>query len=129
MSGRWSFPAELSCIPVARRVVADYAAANGVPEPPLEALKLALTEAVTNAVVHAYHSIGPGEFTVTIVVKPHRSVMVIVIDDGVGMQPRLDSPGLGLGLALISSLTTSAQVRTPASGRGTEVRMSFALAG
>jgi anti-sigma regulatory factor (Ser/Thr protein kinase) len=90
---------------------------------------LAVTEAVTNAVVHAYEPDVPGEFTVAIVVKPQRSVVVIVVDEGVGMRPRTDSPGLGLGLVLIHRLATSTEVRTPASGRGTEIRMSFALTG
>ena len=128
MSGQWSFPAEVSYIGTARSVVGEYAAGHGVAEPPLGDLKLALTEAVTNTVVHAYRFGDPGSFTVAIVVE-RRSVLITVVDDGVGMQPRADSPGLGLGLRLINTVATATHVGTPPSGRGTEIRMSFALAG
>ena len=51
---------------------------------------------------------------------------VYVVDDGIGTQPRLDSPGLGLGIALISQLTDALEVRTPLEG-GTELCMRFSL--
>src|SRR3712207_9020716 len=38
-------------------------------------------------------------------------VLVTVSDEGSGMRPRPDSPGLGLGLPLISQMTHSFEVR------------------
>jgi serine/threonine-protein kinase RsbW len=53
-------------------------------------------------------------------------LVVIVRDEGRGIAPRTDSPGLGLGLPLIASLAESLEL-----GRGedqrTEVRMTFRL--
>jgi PAS domain S-box-containing protein len=45
------------------------------------------------------------------------------------MQPRADSPGLGMGLPTIGQLTTSVDIREGPRGAGTEVRMRFAAPG
>ena len=42
------------------------------------------------------------------------------------MTPRLDSPGLGLGLPVIAETATSVEVRRPPAG-GTELVMRFDL--
>ena len=49
-----------------------------------------------------------------------------VTDEGRGMLPRTDSPGLGLGLGLIARLTDELEISSPG-GRGTEICVSFAL--
>jgi hypothetical protein len=53
---------------------------------------------------------------------------VVVRDEGMGIGPRPDSPGLGLGLPLIASLTESVQLGRDAEEH-TEVRMTFSLIG
>jgi PAS domain S-box-containing protein len=55
-------------------------------------------------------------------------LVVTVVDDGRGMQPRADSPGLGLGLPTIASLTTSMDMHAPPGG-GTALTMTFAAPG
>ena len=50
-----------------------------------------------------------------------------VIDDGEGLSPRADSPGMGVGLPLIARLAGRFEVRPGPSGRGTELLMSFPL--
>jgi anti-sigma regulatory factor (Ser/Thr protein kinase) len=113
----------------ARRQVAEYAREHCVPEPPLADLQLAVSEAVTNSIMHAFRSTSTGTFTVAIDFTPHKSVTVCVADDGEGLAPRSDSPGAGLGLGLINALATSVEVRPPQRGHGTEVHMTFTLAG
>ena len=54
-------------------------------------------------------------------------LLVTVRDEGTGMAPRIDSPGLGLGLPLIAQTAHSLEVRQAPTG-GTEMRMSFRLA-
>ena len=51
---------------------------------------------------------------------------VVVVDEGRGILPRADSPGLGLGLPLIATLAESLELGTGANEE-TEVRMSFRL--
>ena len=107
-----------------RRAVARYAEQLGVAD--LSAVQLAVSEAATNAVVHAYREGDSGELTVA-ARRVERSLEVTVADDGVGMRPRPDSPGLGLGLPLIAQLTEAFEVASPPEG-GVRLCMRFALA-
>jgi serine/threonine-protein kinase RsbW/stage II sporulation protein AB (anti-sigma F factor) len=51
---------------------------------------------------------------------------IAVRDDGRGMLPRPDSPGLGLGLPLIATLSETLELGRSADDR-TEVRMTFPI--
>jgi two-component sensor histidine kinase len=51
---------------------------------------------------------------------------LLIADDGAGLHPREDSPGLGMGLALIAHSSQELSVVNRSSG-GTEVRMRFPL--
>ena len=53
-------------------------------------------------------------------------IRVVVSDDGLGMLPRLDSPGLGVGLPFIAETTDSLDI-VSGEGGGTVLRMSFRL--
>jgi anti-sigma regulatory factor (Ser/Thr protein kinase) len=89
---------------------------------------LAVSEAVTNAVMHAYLDADePGEVRVVTCLRG-ATVYVTVSDDGVGMMPRLDSPGLGVGLPFIADTADTLDIDSTEGG-GTELRMSFRLAG
>ena len=90
-----------------------------------DAARLAVSEAVSNVVVHSYRDTGPGAFTVS-VEWTGDELRVTVRDEGCGMAPRMDSPGAGLGLPLIASLTERFSVTAPPGG-GTEVCMTFPL--
>ena len=127
---RWQreFDAEPVIVGEARRGVAAFARAHGASEDALDKVSLAVSEATTNAVIHAF--VGRPPRRVSLIAEPgDGSVLVWVLDDGRGMTPRTDSPGLGLGLTLMASLTTRCVIREGPSGRGTEVRMVFAAAG
>jgi anti-sigma regulatory factor (Ser/Thr protein kinase) len=50
-------------------------------------------------------------------------LLVAVSDDGVGLTPRADSPGLGLGLPIIAALADRFEVQERAGG--TRVLMGF----
>ena len=90
-----------------------------------EAARLAVSEAVSNVVVHGYRDSAPGAFTVS-VEWDGGELRVIVRDEGCGMSPRTDSPGAGLGLPLIATLADSVSVVAAPEG-GTEVSMTFPL--
>lgn len=92
----------------------------------LSDIALAITEATTNVVLHAYRDHDePGTVTIRADYQ-HDHVSFSVLDDGSGLAPRVDSPGLGLGLGLIAQVADSADVRAPESG-GTEVVMRFSV--
>ena len=93
----------------------------------LSDIALAVTEAATNAVLHAYRDrVEPGAVIVEAELDGDH-VCLYVRDEGTGLTPRVDSPGLGLGLGLIAQVADSADVRAPESG-GTEVVMRFNVA-
>jgi len=111
-----------------RRGVVAFAAAGGASESQLEDIGLAVTEALNNAVLHAY---AGREFTGAIAVDAwmsDRSLHVLVRDEGGGMIPRAAGPGIGLGLGLLLIARLSRQVVIEESARGTSVRMTFAIA-
>jgi serine/threonine-protein kinase RsbW len=93
----------------------------------LSDIRLAVTEACTNVVVHAYPDGGEGPMEVLATMLGDE-LIVVVRDEGRGIGPRPDSPGLGLGLPLIASLAESLQLGHDPQER-TEVRMTFALTG
>ena len=76
-------------------------------------------------IVHGYRERGNGAFTVRIETLDDE-LQVTVCDEGCGMQPRMDSPGAGLGLPLIANLAETFSVTAPPGG-GTEVCMTFPL--
>jgi stage II sporulation protein AB (anti-sigma F factor) len=96
----------------------------GASEQQVEAIRLATSEALTNAVLHAYES-TPGEVHIRVAIQG-TAFSVTVADDGAGVRPRLDRHGMGIGLALIAEATEElAIVKRPAGG--TELRMRFAV--
>jgi anti-sigma regulatory factor (Ser/Thr protein kinase) len=83
-----------------------------------------VSEAVTNAVVHAFRD-GRAPGTVTVCAESDDDELtILVIDDGLGFAPRPDSPGLGLGIPTISALASTMTVRSALSG-GTVLYMTF----
>jgi serine/threonine-protein kinase RsbW len=127
-SATWSIPALADEVGSVRHAAVEFARAEGVPDPPLEDLRLAISEAVTNAVVHAFRTQDlPGTVTITVDVTPDQLVEAVVRDDGMGMSSRRDSPGLGLGLGLIASVADTVEQRLPPGGVGFELWMCFRL--
>ncbi len=111
---------------VIRAEVMAFAVAHGAEDP--NAVALAVSEAVTNAVVHAYvDAPEPGEIEVIAQRVGEDCLEILVCDEGRGMLPRHDSPGVGLGLPLVATLAESFEVQAR-SGGGTQVRMAFAAA-
>jgi anti-sigma regulatory factor (Ser/Thr protein kinase) len=112
-------------IAIVRHALGGFGEAFAVSESKLSDIRLAVTEACANVVVHAYpgEDAGPMEVVATM---EEGELTVIVRDWGRGIGPRPDSPGLGLGLSLIAALAEKVQL-----GHGgeehTEVRMTFAL--
>lgn len=114
-------PARAESIPSIRHAVVAFAARHGYEDVP--GIALAVTEAATNAVLHAYAGTEPGDVRAVACAEPDRLV-VVVRDWGAGMGPRLDTPGLGLGLPTIATVASAFDVEA-ADGAGTLLRMHF----
>jgi serine/threonine-protein kinase RsbW len=84
-------------------------------------VRLAVTEAATNAVIHAYAE-AEGELSVTAAMRDGE-LAIAIGDTGPGLIERRDSPGLGLGLPVIASVAKRLEIVSHPGG--TEIRMAF----
>lgn len=92
----------------------------------LPAVLLAVSEAITNAVVHGYRGDRDGVIEVSATQDPD-GVRVVVSDKGVGMSPNPEHPGMGFGLAVIGAFAETVEVEGVPGG-GTRVTMRFSSA-
>jgi serine/threonine-protein kinase RsbW len=120
-----ALPARAENVAVVRHAFGALGEAFAVDEQILSDIRLAVTEACTNVVVHAYPDGHDGPLEVLAALLDDE-LNVVVRDHGPGIVPRPDSPGLGLGLPLIASLAESVQLGRDEQER-TEVRMTFSL--
>ena len=116
-------PAEPSIIPVARQVATGVALVAGLDDEGVHDVKVAVTEACSNAVRHAYPDTLPGLVTLAAWMSSD-SVVISVRDDGVGFHQE-EERGDGVGLLTMAALASEISVRSTA--HGTEVVMAFRL--
>lgn len=122
-----SLPARPENVAILRHVLGGVGDALGIDPEVLADMRLAISEACSNVVVHAYPGDEEGLMDLEVFTfEDAREVRLVVRDHGRGMAPRADSPGLGVGLPLIATLASALQISAAGSG-GTEVRMTFSL--
>jgi serine/threonine-protein kinase RsbW len=119
-----TYPAVADTVPLARAELTELAVRAGADENAVNTIRLAASEALTNAVRHAYPD-REGDVHVTAAVTGDE-LWLLVADDGTGMRPGSNNPGLGVGLALIASAADYFSVIKRARG-GTEVQMRFEI--
>lgn len=126
ISGHWSFEAVPEAPGQGRDAIREFAASARPTAHALGSIAVCVSEAMTNVVMHAYRDMTtPGTIDMEADLDVD-SLTVRVRDQGHGLEPRLDSPGLGMGLPLISQFAAGSEVVTPERG-GTEVTMRFDL--
>jgi anti-sigma regulatory factor (Ser/Thr protein kinase) len=104
-------------------VLGAFAEALQLPADVVEDMRLAVTEACTNVVRHAYHDGDAGP--IDVVIRPDGERLDLVVSDrGHGMGASPDVRGPGLGLPLIAALADSVELQHGPS-RGSRVAMSF----
>lgn len=119
-------PADPSAVASLRHRATAFAASAGAPAEVTEAIALAVSEIVTNVILHAYGA-EAGEVRVTCHVAGENFV-VEVVDEGAGIAARPDSPGIGHGLAMVGALAQTLDIAPGPDGRGTAVTMAFGAA-
>lgn len=107
-----------------RTRVGDLALAAGLPGTDVEAVRLCVTEALANSIIHGYGSAGG---TIDVSIEDADSELVVVVRDfGAGMvAPLGPRDGNGFGLHIIDRLTKRCSI-VSSPDDGTEVRMTFA---
>lgn len=117
-----TYPAVPESISRARKAVSALAARVGADGEALDAVRLAISEAVTNAVLYAYSgATGPIHVRARVT---DGGLSVTVADEGEGFRPRLDRKGIGIGLAVIAEAADELAIATRPAG-GTELQISF----
>ncbi|MFL5822237.1 MAG: ATP-binding protein [Solirubrobacteraceae bacterium] len=118
------FPAVAESVPEAREAVTGFARAAGAGGERLDAIRLAASEGVTNAVLHAYQD-GSGSFQVS-ATYVEGELWLLISDDGAGLRRGSVRSGLGVGLVLIAELADDFEIVHRSNG-GTELRLRFKL--
>jgi anti-sigma regulatory factor (Ser/Thr protein kinase) len=113
-------------LPRVRQRVAEYAQTIGASEDVVERARLAASEALTNIIVHAYLGRDPGSMVVEAWCEADHLV-IRVSDDGHGLIPRSDSPGLGVGIPIMARVTDDFRVANREAMPGTVVSLRFSL--
>jgi len=123
---RLTMPARPEGVAVVRQALAGMADALDFDVAVLADMKMAVSEACTNVVVHAYEdSVGVLEVDM---IAGEDGLTIHVRDHGSGIQPQVthsrEVPALGLGLPLIAALSDSFELKG-STNSGAEVRMTF----
>lgn len=118
---RLTLPARAENVAIVRNVVGALVEAVGLDRALVEDVKLAVTEACTNVVRHAYRG---HEGPIDVVVSPEADrLVVVVVDRGEGIRPHPGEDGPGLGLPLMAALADLEIEHEPE--RGSRVKLSF----
>jgi serine/threonine-protein kinase RsbW len=120
---RLTLPSRPENVAVIRHMLGAFADALRLPPELVEDMRLAVTEACTNVVRHAYRD---GELgTIDVVIRPSgERLELIVSDHGSGMGPSADVTGPGLGLPMIAALADHLEIEHGPE-RGSRLAMSF----
>jgi serine/threonine-protein kinase RsbW len=117
-----TLPASAGNVVLVRRVMGALAESLRLSLARVEDIKLAVTEACSNVVRHAY----PGAAgTMDVIARTEAGRLTVeVSDQGDGFQPRAGTGGPGLGLPLMASIARDFEIEQDRVG-GTRVKMSF----
>jgi len=123
-------PAKPEYVALCRLALTGLSSVRDIGDETLAELKLALTEAVSNSVRHAYGPEGEGHVDVTYELAPDR-LGIEVVDDGEGFDPD-EPPALvgeelsegGLGIAIIRSIADEFEIQSSPGVRGSRLRFA-----
>ncbi len=129
---RLRIPARAEYVALSRLALSGLADIAGLSDELLADLKLALTEAVSNSVRHAYAD-GGGFVSIAYELHAH-SLAIEVVDDGEGFDPErppaLEGEELtegGLGIAIIRTIADEFELHSRPGARGSRLRFAKRL--
>ncbi|MCW3009677.1 MAG: ATP-binding protein [Solirubrobacterales bacterium] len=118
-------PVLATSVGIGRRAAAQFAEETGCDDATLWRVRLSVSEALSNVVLHAHAPEDAAQqHLVLLAESDETSCRITISDDGDGLRARADSPGMGLGLALIANSCDELALDTGRNG-GTIVRMAF----
>src|SRR3954468_15814754 len=103
-----TLPARPENIALVRHMIGALGSAIELPRSTVDDMRVAVTEACTNVVRHAYFR---DDGRIEVVIRPDgEAINVIVSDDAPGLGPSPDVAGPGLGLSLIAALADRLEI-------------------
>jgi serine/threonine-protein kinase RsbW len=129
---RLTIPARAEYITLCRLALTGIGRLRELSDELLADLKLALTEAASNSVRHAYGDKDPGVVEIFYELHPDRLV-IEVADEGEGFDPlqaQVNADELsegGLGIAIIRAIADEVEIRVQPGGKGSRLRFEKAL--
>jgi serine/threonine-protein kinase RsbW len=129
---RLTIPARPEYITLCRLALTGIARVRDLSDEVLADLKLALTEAASNSVRHAYGDNSPGVVEISYQLHPDRLV-IEVTDEGEGFDPAAASGPPdelsegGLGIAIIRAIADKVEIGTQLDGKGSRLRFEKTL--
>src|SRR3954454_14667955 len=118
-----TYEAAPEAVGTVRNQIAAIARECGLDEERLGDVRLAVSDAATNALIHGGATRADAGKIHVEAEKVGDELVIDIADDGEGMRPRPDSPGLGLGLSLMA--TVSDRLEILQGDPGTTVRLAF----
>jgi len=126
-------PAKAEYVTLCRLALTGLAQLRYIGDDAMADLKLAITEAVSNSVRHAYGGQDDGHVDITYRLQPDR-LRIEVVDDGNGFDPEETAPieGLdlaegGLGIAIIKTIADEFEIESRPGVRGSRLRFTKVL--
>jgi serine/threonine-protein kinase RsbW len=125
-------PAKPEFLLLARLAATGVGRSAGASEETIADLKLAVTEAVANAINHAYPPDSPGRVSVELSAADGR-LEIAVSDEGRGLDDAEIASAArefgesGMGLSIIRAIADEVEVGAGPDGRGTRVRFACDL--
>lgn len=129
---RLTIPARAEYITLCRLALTGIGRLRELSDEVLADLKLALTEAASNSVRHAYGNADVGVVEISYELFPDRLV-IEVIDEGEGFDPAAVEENAGelseggLGIAIIRAIADEVEIGTKPGGKGSRLRFEKAL--
>jgi serine/threonine-protein kinase RsbW len=127
-----TIPARAEYITLCRLALTGIARVRSLSDETLADLKLALTEAASNSVRHAYAENHAGVVEISYELLPDRLV-IEVADEGGGFEPA-EAEGApeelsegGLGIAIIRAIADEVEIGRQPDGKGSRLRFEKAL--
>ena len=132
-SVRLRIPAKAEYVTLCRLALTGLAQLRAMDDATIADMKLALTEAVSNSVRHAYVDDTDGHVDIRYDLHPHR-LDIEVIDDGAGFDPD-EPPAIegdeltegGLGIAIIRTIADEFEIESKPGVRGSRLRFAKLL--
>jgi serine/threonine-protein kinase RsbW len=129
---RLTIPARAEYITLCRLALTGIARLRQMSDELLADLKLALTEAASNSVRHAYGDADVGVVEISYELFPDRLV-IEVVDEGEGFDPVAAEGNAdelsegGLGIAIIRAIADEVEIGAQPGGKGSRLRFAKAL--